>query len=220
MTSKSAVQPRTGRCRNLPHDQGRQADRGHLQGRDHQYPLDVLRRRLHRRARQDGGDSASTPRERGRMRISPRSRPGSTGRPGSRTWWRSRQRGRTPRSACGSSMPGSRRSMTRASGIFVKKLTKLAETGKRSSTSAAHRDAPAGLRVLVRHDGRDGGRGRADRMARLGLRHAEGGLTSGAARRLPPHSLRTGPRAGSTADVFTCPRFSFPTNSATPPSDL
>ena len=35
----------------LPHDQGRQAHRGHLRGRDHQHALHALRRGLHRRAR-------------------------------------------------------------------------------------------------------------------------------------------------------------------------
>ena len=34
----------------LPHDQGRQAHRGHLRGRDDQHALDALRRGLHRRA--------------------------------------------------------------------------------------------------------------------------------------------------------------------------
>ena len=41
----------------LPHDQGRQAHRGHLRGRDHQHAVDALRRGLHRRAA--NGRSAS-----------------------------------------------------------------------------------------------------------------------------------------------------------------
>ena len=35
----------------LPHDQGRQADRGHLRGRDHQHAVDAVRRGLSRHAR-------------------------------------------------------------------------------------------------------------------------------------------------------------------------
>ena len=35
----------------LPHDQGRQAQRGHLRGRDHQHAVDAVRRGLSRRAR-------------------------------------------------------------------------------------------------------------------------------------------------------------------------
>ena len=69
----------------LPHDQGRQAHRGHLRGRDHQHALDAVRRGLHRRAgvgevprRPDGDDRAApTPTPRC-SRAGSRARPGST----------------------------------------------------------------------------------------------------------------------------------------------
>ena len=50
------LRARPAAAEDLPPDQGRQADRGHLRRRDDQHPLDALRRRLPRRARLDGGD--------------------------------------------------------------------------------------------------------------------------------------------------------------------
>ena len=48
--------PTAPAAEDLPPDQGRQADRGHLRRRDDQHPLDALRRRRRRRARLDGAD--------------------------------------------------------------------------------------------------------------------------------------------------------------------
>ena len=58
----------------LPPDQGRQADRRHLRGRDHQHALDAVRRGLPRRAELGGGhrrpDGADRARRRQRRRAS------------------------------------------------------------------------------------------------------------------------------------------------------
>ena len=50
------LRPAAAAAEDLPPDQGRQADRGHLRRRDDQHALDALRRRRGRRARLDGGD--------------------------------------------------------------------------------------------------------------------------------------------------------------------
>jgi hypothetical protein len=60
----------------LPHDQGRQAQRGHLRGRDHQHAVDAVRRGLSRRAelgqigrRPQGPDGARRRQHQGARRL-------------------------------------------------------------------------------------------------------------------------------------------------------
>jgi hypothetical protein len=50
------LQPGVAAAQNFPADQGRQADRGDIQGRDHQHPLDALCRRRHRFVEMGGGN--------------------------------------------------------------------------------------------------------------------------------------------------------------------
>ena len=84
----------------LPHDQGRQADRGHLPGRDDQHAVDALRRGLYRRAalgqvdrRPQGADGAGRRQCQGDLRL----RRATT--TGSKTSPRSRRPAPTPPSA-------------------------------------------------------------------------------------------------------------------------
>ena len=84
----------------LPPDQGRQADRGHLQGRDDQHALDALRRgragraALGRERRRAGGAGRAL-----RGATWRRSRPGSRAATGRASWPRIRRRAPAPRSA-------------------------------------------------------------------------------------------------------------------------
>ena len=92
----------------LPHDEGRQAHRGHLRGRDHQHPVHALRRGLHRRARMgEGARRARRPHRAGPTPMPRRSSTGWRGRPGSRTSRDCRRPPRTPASASSSPTPTS-----------------------------------------------------------------------------------------------------------------
>ena len=84
----------------LPHDQGRQAQRGHLQGRDHQHALHALRRGRAGRAALGGGASAACRRWSGAAkRTSPPSPPGWSARRRWTSWPRSRAPAPAPPSA-------------------------------------------------------------------------------------------------------------------------
>ena len=102
------LHPALAAAEDLPPDQGRQAHRRHLRGRDHQHALDALRRGRCRRARLGGEDRR--PRRRSAPAptpMPPRSKRWVEPRPGSRTSPRTRPSAPTPRSASRSSIPRS-----------------------------------------------------------------------------------------------------------------
>ena len=146
------LHPRPPAPEDLPPDQGRQADRGHLRRRDHQHALDARRRRRRRRARLDGDDRRPRrhprPRRRQRRRAAGLGRPR---RPGSRTSSPTRPRARTPRSACAIVDPEIAGRDEAGQRDFVKRDDQAARDRRRR---LRHRRLPrraAGPADLVRH---------------------------------------------------------------------
>ena len=93
---------------NLPHDLGRQADRGDFPRRDDQHAVDAVRRGRDRLARNGPRRSAaSTGSSRAPRAISRRSPPGSSARRGCASWQRTRRPGPARRSSSKSPTRGS-----------------------------------------------------------------------------------------------------------------
>ena len=169
----------------LPHDQGRQADRGHLRGRDHQHARPCSRSRI-TSTRWNGRRSVGGldgPRARGRRQCRRHRRLGARARPGSTTSRRG-PRTRSNTSVClvitDPDVIGA--GARRGGAAFAKGIVGAPREGGRR---LRHRRLPrcaSGPAHLVRRDRRALRSRGADALARLGLRRRrrrsspEGGL--------------------------------------------
>ena len=131
----------------LPPDQGGQADRGHLRGRDDQHALDALRRRRRRRAGVDGG---------ARRAAATRARADANAAAlqawVDRTDWVenlvAEPAARSNTSVCLRIVDPAVAGLDEAAQReFVKRMTKLLEVEGVAYDIAGYRDAPPGLRV-------------------------------------------------------------------------
>ena len=141
----------------VPPDQGRQADRGHLQGRDHQHALDAGGRGRARRAALGRSD---------RRAAGAWSSAASAASPRSASWVEREQLGRLPGQAAARSVRRPRSAS--ASSIhaftalddgrqqaFVKDMAGLLAEQRVAYDIQSYRDAPRGPADLVRRHGRD-----------------------------------------------------------------
>ena len=173
----------------LPPDLGRQADRRHLQGRDHQHAVDAVRRGLSRRAGLGEVDRRARGADRARRRQFRGASTGFVGearlaRPSGRRSGDALQHLGLPVDRRSRRLP---RSTPTAQAAFAKGLVAALEKEGVAYDIGAYRDAPPGLRIwcgatveTLRSRG-------ADALARLGLCRAEGGAQG---RGLNPCAIR------------------------------
>ncbi len=140
--------PRPAAAEDLPPDQGRQADRGRVRRRDHQHPVDALRRGLHRRARLDGRAWAALP---------PRALASDANFAALQAWvdatpWIENlvadPAARSNTSVCLRIVDPAIAGLDEAAQRdFVKRMTRLLEAEGVAYDIAGYRDAPPGLRI-------------------------------------------------------------------------